>query len=305
MIVTADRAQATANGTSPTRLADAWRDNLSTALTGRVVNYRQDAVTEAALESEPELKNKIVPIVTTGSSGSIGVAQVTGPEQYVRQVKAVAQLATDYKEAMEYASGGYLRYEIAEWRNLDEIYAREDGHRPTIEQYVRNRRAGSGWGEHGNADYPRLLREQNVVPMVDDGRIDEVWIFSDHFFGLWEASMAGPDAFFINGGVYPQVPSRHPFAFYGFNYERGVAEMIHNTAHRTEECSRCHRPEKSKSSGDVLLPNLASCRECHGDPGARDRIGTACVDCHGLHIARDTFFGASPGHPRGSGGPVP
>lgn len=138
-----------------------------------------------------------------------------------------AKMATAYKEALEYASGGYLRFDIVEWRNLNEIYAQENGQRYTIEEYVRNRRAGKGWREKGAmADYPRLLREQNVPPAVDDGRVDEVWIFSDHFFGLWEASMAGPGAFFINGGVYPQVPSRRPFAFYGFNYERGVAEML-------------------------------------------------------------------------------
>ncbi|MCI0359667.1 MAG: LamG domain-containing protein [Planctomycetaceae bacterium] len=78
------------------------------------------------------------------------------------------------------------------------------------------------------------MREQNVAPLIDDGLVDEVWIFSDHFFGLWEASMAGPRSFFINGGVYPQVPTQRPFAFYGFNYERAVAEMAHNTSHRTE-----------------------------------------------------------------------
>jgi hypothetical protein len=98
LIVTADRAQASANGVQPVRLAETWRDNLSTALAGRVVDYRQDRVREAAVEAEPELKTKLVPILTVGSSGSIGVAQVTGPEEYVRQVKAVAQLATDYKD---------------------------------------------------------------------------------------------------------------------------------------------------------------------------------------------------------------
>lgn len=145
------------------------------------------------------------------------------------------RLATDYKEAMEYASGGYLRFEIVEWRNLNEIYAQENGARYTVQEYVRNRRQGRGWRSEGAmADYPRLLYEQNVVRLIDEGIVDEVWIFSDHFFGLWEASMAGPGAFFINGGVYPQVSSRRPFAFYGFNYERGVAEMMHNTSHRTE-----------------------------------------------------------------------
>lgn len=147
---------------------------------------------------------------------------------------APERLALRYRAAMEYATGGAIRYEIVEWRNLNEIYAQRDGSRPTIEEYVKNRRAGGGWHDGKGADYPRLLREQGVAEMVSRGMVDEVWIFSDHFFGLWEASMAGPGAFNINGGVYPEVPSTRPFAFYGFNYERGVAEMMHDAAHRTE-----------------------------------------------------------------------
>jgi predicted CXXCH cytochrome family protein len=64
-----------------------------------------------------------------------------------------------------------------------------------------------------------------------------------------------------------------------------------HSAHRTEQCSRCHEAEGSKESADVLVPPLANCRQCHGDPGARGRLGTACVDCHGFHIAKETFYG--------------
>jgi hypothetical protein len=190
-----------------------------------------------------------------------------------------ARLATEYKEAMEYASGGYLRFEVVEWRNLNEIYAQEGGHRYTVEEYVRNRRQGKGWRQSGMADYPRLLHEQNVVPLVDDGRVDEVWVFSDHFFGLFEASMAGPGAFFINGGVYPQVPSRRPFAFYGFNYERGVAEMMHDASHRTEATlNRVYGPwnlgdpknnwEKFSANHDQSA-GLAGVGTCHWPANAR------------------------------------
>ena len=66
-----------------------------------------------------------------------------------------------------------------------------------------------------------------------------------------------------------------------------------HAAHRTEECSRCHEAGKSKESGDVLVPPLANCRECHGDPGARGKMGTACVDCHGFHIANKMRYGAA------------
>lgn len=192
-----------------------------------------------------------------------------------------AKMATQYKEAMEYASGGYLRFEIVEWRNLDEIYAQENGQRYTIEEYVKNRRANKGWREKGAmADYPRLLREQNVVPLVDDGLVDEVWVFSDHYFGLWEASMAGPGAFNINGGVYPQVPSRRPFAFYGFNYERGVAEMMHNAAHRTEATmNRAYGPWNLKnptnnwekfSANHDQSSELAGVGTCHWPANAKN-----------------------------------
>lgn len=148
-------------------------------------------------------------------------------------------LAKRYQELLELASGGAVRFQVVEWRDLNEVYAQKDGYRYQPDEYVRLRRAGKGWHDGGGQDYPRLLNEQGVpalvdAPVDDPRRVDEVWIFGDHFFGLWEASMAGPGAFFINGGVYPEVQTKHPFAFYGFNYERGVAEMLHNTSHRTE-----------------------------------------------------------------------
>ncbi len=151
-------------------------------------------------------------------------------------------LADGYQRWLEWASGGAVRFIIEEWRDLNQIYAQQDGYRYEAEEYVRLRRsANPEWHDGGGMDYPRLLAEQGVPARIDTPadsgqRIDEVWIFGDHCFGLWEASMAGPGAFFINGGVYPEVPTQRPFAFYGFNYERGVTEMLHNTGHRTE----CH-----------------------------------------------------------------
>jgi hypothetical protein len=46
----------------------------------------------------PELKKKIVPILTVGSSINIGAAQVQGAENDVNRCKAVAQFETDYKD---------------------------------------------------------------------------------------------------------------------------------------------------------------------------------------------------------------
>jgi len=53
----------------------------------------------AQRDDDPELSKKIVPIVTFGSNLNVGVAQVEGTRNRVGDVKAVAQIETDYKDA--------------------------------------------------------------------------------------------------------------------------------------------------------------------------------------------------------------
>jgi hypothetical protein len=46
----------------------------------------------------PELRKKIVPIISVGSNLNVGAAQVVGAEADVNKVRIVAQLETDYKD---------------------------------------------------------------------------------------------------------------------------------------------------------------------------------------------------------------
>lgn len=55
--------------------------------------------------------------------------------------------------------------------------------------------------------------------------------------------------------------------------------------HRTMACSDCHAAERSASSADVLMPDIANCRQCHGGESARDRVQSTCIACHGYHRA--------------------
>jgi len=57
--------------------------------------------------------------------------------------------------------------------------------------------------------------------------------------------------------------------------------------HSTFKCAECHEGiAKSKTSNDVAIPDIASCRICHSgtNPGA-NRIASTCVACHGFHEA--------------------
>jgi len=143
-------------------------------------------------------------------------------------------LSEAYQAAVDSLSGGYIRYRLVEWRNVNAFPVKEDGFQYTPETFVACWTNRETCHDPDGSDYPLLLETYGVVPRINSGEIDEVWIFGAPFFGFWEAAMAGPEAFDINGGVYPDVPASHRFAIMGFSYERGLAEMLHNLCHRTE-----------------------------------------------------------------------
>ncbi len=143
-------------------------------------------------------------------------------------------LAEGYSKAVEEASRGIITLRIVEWRDIDAFTVKTDGFLYTSETFLECWENRETCHQPDGSDYPRLLEEYGVVPRIDSGEIDELWIFGAPYFGFWESAMAGPGAFYINGGVYDEVESTRPFAIMGFSYERGVAEMLHNLGHRTE-----------------------------------------------------------------------
>ena len=54
-------------------------------------------------------------------------------------------------------------------------------------------------------------------------------------------------------------------------------------AHKTEKCESCHVAGKSKAATDLLLPGIATCRECHGGESSRADVPSACAMCHSYH----------------------
>lgn len=142
-------------------------------------------------------------------------------------------LADQYVSAVWEASDHTALYRIRRWIDIDDTPVMVDGFQYAVADYVDHYLSNSGWHDTIPADYYKVLEDFDVARLVDRG-IDEVWIFAGPYFGFWEAAMAGPGAYFINGGVYPDVAVDRPFAIMGFSPERTLAEMLHNLGHRTE-----------------------------------------------------------------------
>ena len=77
-------------------------------------------------------------------------------------------------------------------------------------------------GQLALADYRRVI----------EPGYDEIWLFGGPFFGFYESRMVGRGAYWLNSP--PLEMNIKPVIVMGFNYCRGLKEMIHNYCHRTE-----------------------------------------------------------------------
>jgi predicted CXXCH cytochrome family protein len=84
------------------------------------------------------------------------------------------------------------------------------------------------------------------------------------------------------------------------------AQFSH-AAHRSSACTSCHgAAEHSRSSADVLMPEIKDCRGCHGGSGDRSRLASDCTMCHRLHLpGRGDYVPVSADKPLAAAGPSP
>jgi Cytochrome c7 and related cytochrome c len=57
-----------------------------------------------------------------------------------------------------------------------------------------------------------------------------------------------------------------------------------HASHAASPCGDCHKVEKSKRSEDVAMPNIATCRACHGgNQPVPNKLTSTCLTCHAFH----------------------
>jgi hypothetical protein len=144
-------------------------------------------------------------------------------------------LANTYIQDLLEVSGGLARYEIVQRIELNEFPALTDGFRYTPQSYlaVMNRTQAPHQPQY--VDYQAIVTGLNIIPRILNHEIDDVWLFGGPQWGFFESTMCGAGAFWCNS--QPQAWSANVarrFIIMGFNYERGVGEMIHSFGHRVE-----------------------------------------------------------------------
>jgi hypothetical protein len=143
-------------------------------------------------------------------------------------------LAEGYAADLRECSGGCVESRIVEWLDLDAFPVKADGFCDTDETYLTCFRSGQGWHRPDGVDYAAITQEHRLVERVNDGDIDEVWLFGAPYMGYYESQMVGPAAYWCNSPPIIEPRANRNFVLMGFSYERGVGEMLEDFGHRTE-----------------------------------------------------------------------
>ena len=69
-----------------------------------------------------------------------------------------------------------------------------------------------------------------------------------------------------------------------------LADFSHDS-HKNMTCDGCHEAENSPEATDVLMPNIGSCRACHGGQDATNLLQSSCVSCHRFHLDSEAPMG--------------
>ncbi|HJU40467.1 MAG TPA: cytochrome c3 family protein, partial [Tahibacter sp.] len=56
--------------------------------------------------------------------------------------------------------------------------------------------------------------------------------------------------------------------------------------HETMACKDCHAADASQAATDLLIPDIANCRQCHAGASGGGKVASTCIDCHAYHQSK-------------------
>jgi hypothetical protein len=143
-------------------------------------------------------------------------------------------LAARFIDDVRDCSYGRAVYHIMDRIEVDGFPLKADGFSYTPETYLAGL-TGKGFHDPDAVDYHALIREFDILRRVREDDIDEAWLFGFPYAGYYESIMGGPGAFWCNAPPLEGTESsERRFVIMGFNYERGVGEMLEDLGHRAE-----------------------------------------------------------------------
>ena len=134
-----------------------------------------------------------------------------------------AELSAQYIEDLRECSYGYANYTVVDTIMVDGLPVKVDGFAYTPDGFLKCWREKKGFHDPDAVDYHRILRDHKIIPRINSGEIDEVWLWGFPYAGYYESIMAGPGAFWCNAPALKDTDeANRRFIIMGYNYQRIV-----------------------------------------------------------------------------------
>lgn len=177
-----------------------------------------------------------------------------GIEKYPEWYKT-EDLINEYVAKMDEISKGVVQYNVTKSIIVNELPKLEGNEQYTVKRInaIMRKEASAILRENGReagADYTDIIKRYNIEKLINDGKIDEVWMFGGPYYGFYESRMVGKDAYWCNASAIERNCRR--FVMMGFNYERESKMMVHDYGHRTESILGKHYSNTIYNSFDTI-----------------------------------------------------
>jgi hypothetical protein len=145
-----------------------------------------------------------------------------------------SQLVDRFKRSIQSISNGRVQYNLVKTKIIAAFPVKADGFAYTQASYLACLANSSQCHAADTADVLATLSSQGVCTDLNAGATNELWLFGGPYFGYYESQLTGPNAFWYNSPPLAGSTCNKLLPIMGFNYERSLAEMVHDLMHRTE-----------------------------------------------------------------------
>jgi len=151
------------------------------------------------------------------------------------------KITTNLVRYLGECSGGYAKYEIADFVDVDAFPQKRDGFRYNEETFLEMWKDRKKAHKPDGVGYAAIFKEQNLVERIKRDNLREIWLWGAPYFGTDEYAMKipGDQAFYPTDNPWFYRPYDIPNCgrtvwVMGFNYEVGEDNALHSYGHRVE-----------------------------------------------------------------------
>ena len=148
-------------------------------------------------------------------------------------------LNKEYEEALEKLSHGVVQYEVVKVIDDGKFFSvRNDNGKMLSSDEMVELLLEPGWktlketGTH--YDYKAFVEYYDFDDMRDNDEINEVWVWSFPYGGMWESNYCGSTGFWLNSDPTTTTSNKKLLTVMGLNYERKMSLALESYGHRTE-----------------------------------------------------------------------